>query len=216
MKLSQTEIDRVLIFNVAQMSRARQARGLRLNYPEAVALITDEMMERARDGWDYEAVRAHGMQVLTEDDVLPGVPDLVRGLVCEPMFEDGPRIIVLPRPIESSSDAPSPGERRFASNVITINAGREPISISVTNGSDRVVNISSHYHFYEINPRMIFDRPPTYGRHLDIQAGRSVIWEPGETKQVELVEFSGDRIIDGFQLQSAVDDHAPEHHGRMI
>lgn len=199
MKLSQTEIDRVLIFNIAEMARRRRAKGLKLNYPEAVALISDEMMERAREGADYQEVRSHGLSVLTPDDVMPGVPTLCRGLTLEPMFEDGPRIVVLPDPIMGESPVGAPGERFFADTPIEINAGRDVVTVEVTNGSDHVVNISSHYHFYEVNPRMTFDRAATYGRHLDIQAGRSVLWEPGETKSVDLVPYAGDRLIEGFQ-----------------
>lgn len=90
MKLSQTEMDRVLIFNVAEMARRRRAKGLKLNYPEAVALITDEMMELAREGQDYETVRAHGLSVLTPADVMPGVPTLVRGLGLSPEMKIDP------------------------------------------------------------------------------------------------------------------------------
>jgi len=200
MRLSQTEIDRVLVFNVAQMARARRTRGVRLNYPEAVALITDEMMERARDGWSYAEVREHGLAVLTPDDVLPGIPALVRGLTCEPVFDDGPRIIVLADPIPGGGGDQAPGERLLAETPIRINEGRDVVTVSVTNGSDRIVNISSHYHFYEVNPRMRFDRAATYGRHLDLQAGRSVIWEPGETKEVALVPYAGRQVVEGFQL----------------
>lgn len=200
MKLSQTELDRVLVFNVAQMARRRREKGLKLNYPEAVALITDEMMEKAREGADYETVRNHGLGILTPDDVMPGVPTLALGLVCEPMFEDGPRIIVLANPIPGESLEGAPGERMLLDAPITVNDGRDVVSVSVTNGSDHVVNISSHYHFYEVNPRMEFDRAAAYGRHLDIQAGRSVIWEPGETKSVDLVPYAGSQVIEGFQL----------------
>lgn len=200
MRLSQTEIDRVLVFNVAQMARARRSRGVLLNYPEAVALITDEMMERARDGWTYQQVRDHGLAVLTPDDVLRGIPTLVRGLTCEPVFDDGPRIIVLADPIPGPDAEQPPGERLLAEAPIRINEGRDVVTVSVTNGSDRIVNISSHYHFYEVNPRMQFDRDATYGRHLDLQAGRSVIWEPGETRDVALVPYAGRRVVEGFQL----------------
>jgi urease beta subunit len=62
-----------------------------------------------------------------------------------------------------------------------------------------VINVSSHYHFYEVNPRLAFERPQAWGRHLDIQAGRSMIWKPGETHEVVLVPFAGAGIVDGFQ-----------------
>lgn len=202
MRLSQTEMDRVLIYSVAQMARGRRDRGLKLNHPEAAALITDEMYERARDGWDYERVRAHGQGLLTAEDVLPGVPTLLRGLACEPVFDDGPRIIVLAEPVRETAADP-PGRTAFAAEPVTLNAGRPTLTVTVTNGSDHVVNVSSHYHFYEVNARMEFDRPPTYGHHLDIQAGRSVIWAPGETRQVTLVPFAGGRVADGFQMRDA-------------
>jgi urease subunit gamma/beta len=231
MRLTQTELDRVTIFNVAEMARRRRARGLRLNHPEAAALITDEMMELARDGASYEAVRARGGAVLTEADVLPGVPALLRGLRCEPQFDDGPRLIVLASPIAPGAEASAPGgveaagpgeaapgeaapgeaapgEVVLAPEPIEINAGREVITIRVHNASDHVVNVSSHYHFYEVNPRLEFDRSLTWGRHLDIQAGRSLIWRPGETREVALVPFAGSGRVDGFQ--GAVPPGGPE------
>jgi len=198
-RLTQTEIDRVLVFNVAEMARRRRSRGLLLNHPEAVALITDEMMELAREGRGYSEVTEFGQRLLTTADVLPGVAVLARGLVCEPMFDDGARIIVLADPI-AGEDTERPGARFLAAEPITVNAGRDVVTLIVRNGSNRVVNISSHYHFYEINPRMEFDRDASYGRHLDIQAGRSLIWEPGETHHVDLVRYAGDGYIDGFQL----------------
>jgi urease subunit gamma/beta len=199
MRLTQTEIDRVLIFNIAEMARRRRAKGLRLNHPEAVALISDEMMERAREGADYQEVRNLGLSLLTPADVMEGVPALCRGLTLEPMFEDGPRIIVLPDPIAGAPAEGAPGERLLADAPIEGNAGRDVVTVEVTNGSDHMVNVSSHYHFYEVNPRMVFDRAHAYGRHLDIQAGRSEIWQPGETRTVSLVPYAGDRVVDGFQ-----------------
>lgn len=206
MRLSQTELDRVLVFNIAEMARRRRGRGLLLNYPEAVALITDEMMERAREGQSYEQVRAIGLRTLSHADVLPGVPALVRGLVCEPMFDDGPRVIILADPIPHPEAAEEPGKTLLAEEPITINRDRAAITVTVTNTSHKVVTISSHYHFFEVNPRMKFDRKQTYGHHLDIQAGRSVIWHAGETKTVKLVPFAGSQVIDGFQLRSTQEE----------
>jgi urease subunit gamma/beta len=208
MRLTQTELDRVTIFSVAEMARRRRARGLRLNHPEAAALISDEMMELARDGATYEAVRARGETVLTADEVLPGVPALLRGLRCEPLFDDGPRLIVLGNPIRHADDQP-PGQLDLAEEPIEINAGREGVTLTVRNASDHVVNVSSHYHFYEVNPRLEFDRLLAWGRHLDIQAGRSVIWRPGETHDVVLVPFAGAGRVDGFQGAPAPEGEAP-------
>lgn len=203
MRLTQVEIDRVLIFTVAEMARRRRARGLKLNYPEATALIADEMMERARGGADYQEVRALGGSVLAAGDVMDGVATLCRGLVVEPMFDDGPRIIVLANPIVGGPESSAPGEQILDDAPIDMNVGRDVVTLSVTNTSSHPINVSSHYHFYEVNPRMEFDRPRAYRRHLDIQAGRSVIWKPGETREVQLVAYGGSQTIDGFQLMPA-------------
>ena len=199
MRLTQTELDRVLVFSVAEMARKRRAAGLKLNHPEAVGLLTDEMMELARTGASHEQVRALGLSLLAVDDVMAGVPELMRGMALECLFEDGPRIIVLASPI-AASEAEPPGAITLLDESIDLNVGRDPIAVSVRNGSDHVVNVSSHYHFYEVNPRLEFDRPPTYGRRLDLQAGRSVIWKPGETRTVELIPFAGLGHVEGFQL----------------
>lgn len=199
MRLTQTELDRVLIFCVAEMARRRRARGIKLNHPEAVALITDEMMEKAREGGSYPEVRAYGQSFLSPDDVLPGVPELVQGLRCEPLFDDGPRLIVLSEPIARSSGE-HPGEQFLRGEPIALNAGRDVITLSVRNTSDHVVIVTSHYHFFEVNLRMKFDRARSYGRRLDIQAGRALIWQPGQERSVGLVPYAGARTTDGFQL----------------
>lgn len=199
MRLTEAELDRVTIFSVAEMARRRRSRGLRLNHPEASALITDEMMELARDGSTYDEVVARGLTLLGVADLLPGVPTLLRGLRCEPLFDDGPRLIVLSNPIAGSPDEDAPGRWELAEEPIVLNAGRDMISLAVHNRSDHVVNVSSHYHFYEVNPRLEFERARAYGRRLDIQAGRSLIWRPGETRDVTLVPFAGAQVVDGFQ-----------------
>jgi urease gamma subunit len=80
MKLTPREQDRLTIFTLAELARRRRARGIKLNYPEAVALISDEVMEEARAGRGYDEVAAHGMNVLGEDDVLPGVAERASSL----------------------------------------------------------------------------------------------------------------------------------------
>src|SRR5437763_9608048 len=99
MKLTPKEQDRLTIFTLAELARRRRARGIKLNYPEAVALITDEVMEEARAGRSYDEVIAHGMQVLSEDDVMDGVTELASALYIEPLFDDGTKLVVLQHPI---------------------------------------------------------------------------------------------------------------------
>ncbi len=187
MKLTPKEQDRLTIFTLAELARKRRARGIKLNYPEAVALISDEVMEEARAGRSYDEVAAHGMQLLHEDDVLPGVAELAETLYIEPLFDDGTKLIVLRNPIRL---APEHELARVvpaaAPETIVINADRPTISLSVTNTSAHPVQITSHMPFWEINPRMQFDREQARGYRLDIAAGGAVRWEPGETKEVQL------------------------------
>ena len=99
MHLTQTELDRLTIFTAAEMARKRRARGVKLNYPEAAALIADEAMEAARDGVSYDDVLVRAVHVLTEADVMEGVRDLVAGLRFEVLLEEGSRLVVLKDPI---------------------------------------------------------------------------------------------------------------------
>ncbi|MFF2149671.1 urease subunit gamma, partial [Kitasatospora sp. NPDC058190] len=98
MQLTPTERDRLLIFTAAELARARRARGLRLNIPEATALISDTVCEAARDGLRLTEAVARGRSVLSPDDVLPGVPDLVTEIQVEAVFEDGTRLAVITDP----------------------------------------------------------------------------------------------------------------------
>jgi len=91
-----------------------------------------------------------------------------------------------------------PGEYILAKEDIIANKGRKTIQIIVVNTGDRPVQIGSHFHFYEVNKQMKFDRSIALGMRLNIPAGTAVRFEPGEEKEVELVEFSGDKILTGF------------------
>jgi|TARA_A100001015_G_C14904415_1_gene677704 urease subunit beta len=92
-----------------------------------------------------------------------------------------------------------PGELITADGEIELNSGRKLISVTVANIGDRPIQIGSHYHFYEANEGLIFDRPSTLGYRLNIASGTAVRFEPGQERTVELVEFAGDREIYGFQ-----------------
>ncbi len=99
MALTPKETDRLLVFAAAELARRRRARGLRLNHPEAVALITDEVFEEARAGRSFDEVSEHGRSVLRRSDVMEGVPEMVRVLHIDAMFADGTRLVTLYNPI---------------------------------------------------------------------------------------------------------------------
>jgi urease subunit gamma/beta len=188
MKLTPKEQDRLTIFTLAELARRRRARGIKLNYPETAALISDEVMEEARAGRSYDEVVAHGMQVLSEDEVMEGVAELAATLYIEPLFEDGTKLLVLHNPIRSNGEAAQQPRviPATAPDPLIINAGKPTITLTVTNTSDHPVQITSHMPFWEINARMQFDREQAKGYHLDIPAGGGIRWEPGETREVRL------------------------------
>jgi len=92
-----------------------------------------------------------------------------------------------------------PGEVRPARGEIEINAGRPTVSLKVTNTGDRPVQVGSHYHFFETNEALAFERDKAYGFRLDIAAGTAVRFEPGQSRTVRLVALAGDRKVYGFQ-----------------
>ena len=99
MRLTSKEMDRLTIFTAAELARKRRNRGLKLNYPEAVALICDELLEDGREGKTYEEVMTHAINILSTDDVLDGVPDLVTPIRLEVTFDDGNKLIYVESPI---------------------------------------------------------------------------------------------------------------------
>ncbi len=92
-----------------------------------------------------------------------------------------------------------PGEYVVKDGEIELNAGRATVTVEVANTGDRPIQVGSHYHFYETNPALSFDREATKGYRLDIAAGTAVRFEPGQTRTVMLVEIAGDRTIYGFR-----------------
>ena len=102
-----------------------------------------------------------------------------------------------------------PGEVRTAPGHIELNAGRVAITIQVTNTGDRPVQVGSHYHFFETNEALAFDRARALGMRLDIPAGTAVRFEPGQQREVSLVAYAGERVVHGFQgkVRGRLDDH---------
>lgn len=91
-----------------------------------------------------------------------------------------------------------PGEFFFDGDDLELNAGRPVVTLQVSNTGDRPMQIGAHYHFFEVNRALVFDREKAYGMRLDLPSGTSVRFEPGATKQVNLVPYSGDRVVYGF------------------
>ncbi len=202
MMLTPTEMERLTIFTAAELARRRRARGRKLNHPEALALICDELMEAARDDMTLAAVVSLGSTILSTDDVLPGVAALMPILNVEGQFPDGPKMIAVHDPIrpgaEAVTDAPRPGEVLVADGDIELNAGRARVSLTVLNTGDRPVQVASHYHFFEANKALDFDREAAFGMRLDVMAGAAVRFEPGESKAVTLVAIGGDGDLSGL------------------
>ncbi|MDH1443289.1 urease subunit beta [Pseudomonas sp. GD03721] len=91
-----------------------------------------------------------------------------------------------------------PGEYQIADGEIELNAGRRTLTLSVANSGDRPIQVGSHYHFFETNDALLFDRASTRGMRLNIPAGTAVRFEPGQSREVELVELAGARRVFGF------------------
>ena len=195
-------------------------KGWPLTYPEALALICDEMHEAARGGASYDEVVVTARGVLTEDDVLEGVADLVGTVKLECLFGDGTRVLHVERPDRArhQEDGMRPGEILFGEGAIPLNAGRPTAEVTVTNTSDHTIFVSSHFPFFEVNRRLVFDRALAWGMHLDSPAGDSVRWRPGETRTVRLVGYGGRRAVRGFNRLTeglATPERLPEGLARM-
>lgn len=198
MRLTPAERDRLLLFSAAELARARRRRGLRLNIPEATALIADAVCEAARDGARLAEAIAAGRGVLTVDDVLPGVADVLTEVDVEAVFDDGTRLAVVTEPIANAAhdDESAPGA------VLADDAAAAQIepdaTVSVTNTASVPISVSSHYHFFEVNPRLSFDRALAYGRRAALPAGSTIRIEAGQTVEVSLTPIAGGRVAIGF------------------
>src|SRR5438445_5225653 len=223
MHLSPREIDKLLLHNAGFLAQKRLARGLRLNHPEAVALIAAQLLEFIREGRSVAALMDLGRQFLGRNQVMSGVPAMITEVQVEGTFPDGTKLVTVHHPIASENGnlalalhgsflpvpdvslfkpqaaeaGPEPGAVETQPGELELNAGRESVSLAVTNLGDRPVQVGSHYHFIETNAQLRFDRGQAYGKRLDIPAGTAVRFEPGETKNVRLVDIAGKRVIRG-------------------
>jgi urease subunit gamma/beta len=190
MYLTPTEEDRLLVFTAAELARRTLARGLRLSAPEAVAVVCDEMHLAARGGASLEDVIEAGRAAVSVEQLLDGVAAIVDEIRLEVLLDEGSRVVVLHRPWDSG-DGDAPGAVRAREGEVELAPGRERRWLTVRNGSERPVRVSSHFPLWRANARLAFDREAARGFRLDVPAGSSVRWAPGETKEVVLVRYGG-------------------------
>jgi urease subunit gamma/beta len=202
MLLTPTELERLTIFNAAELARRRRARGLKLNYPEAVAIITDDILEGARDGRSVADLIGFGSTILTTADVMSGIAAMMHIIQVECVFPDGTKLVTVHEPIRpapgADTDAEHPGLVQAQDGTIELNAGRRKVTLTAVNTGDRPIQIGSHFHFFEVNKALEFDRAAAFNTRLDIPAGTAVRFEPGATKEVSLVEFGGAAELTGL------------------
>lgn len=189
MRLLPREQDRLLLHLAAELARKRRGRGLRLNQAEAVALISDEVLEAARDGRSYAEAEAVGYATLGPADVADGVAELVRRIEVEALFADGSRLLVMHDPVAADGPPPQgePALEWLAENH----------ALTVVNEGPVAVGVTSHFHFFEVNRALRFDRAAAWGMRLAIAPGEKVFFAPGEPREVYLLPFGGARVIRG-------------------
>ena len=201
MNLTPREKDKLLISMAAMVARRRLERGVKLNYPEAIALITDFVIEGARDGRSVAEMMEAGAHVVTAGMVMDGIAEMIHDVQIEATFPDGTKLVTVHEPIRGAAHTLVPGEVLAGEGDVIMNVGRETVTLSVANSGDRPVQVGSHYHFFETNPGLKFDRAVARGMRLDIPAGTAVRFEPGQTRQVRLVALAGSREVFGFRQE---------------
>lgn len=201
MNLSPTEMDRLVIFNAAQMARRNRSLGIRLSHPEAVAFIADEVMTMARRDMPYAEIRDAANKLLTTDDVEPGVAEMIPMLYIECLFAEGTKVMAVFEPIgpgsEPLSDDLVPGEITAGGGDIVMFGDQPVVTIDITNTGDRDIQIRSHSHVFETNRALRFDRAAAWGTKIDMPSGTGIRFEPGVTKSVRLVPIAGARVVLG-------------------
>ena len=185
----------------AIVARRRLERGVKLNHPEAVALITDFVVEGARDGRTVAELMEAGAHVVGADQVMDGISSMIHDIQVEATFPDGTKLVTVHNPIRGADDKLVPGEVLAEPGEIVMNEGRETIELEVSNTGDRPIQVGSHYHFFETNPALKFERAKARGYRLDIPAGAATRFEPGQSRAVRLVAIAGKRQAIGFRQE---------------
>ena len=201
MNLTPREKDKLLIAMAAIVARRRLERGVKLNHPEAVALITDFVVEGARDGRSVAELMEAGAHVVGAHQVMDGIASMIHDIQVEATFPDGTKLVTVHNPIRGADDKLVPGEVLAEPGEIVMNEGRETFELDVSNTGDRPIQVGSHYHFFETNPALKFERAEARGYRLDIPAGTATRFEPGQSRTVRLVAIAGKRQAIGFRQE---------------
>lgn len=223
MHLSPRDLDKLVLHQAGVLAQKRLARGLRLNYPEAIALIATQILELIRDGKSVAELMDVGRKILGRAQVQPGVAEMIREVQVEGTFPDGTKLVTVHEPVVDThgnlelalygsflpipalevfgADAPhvepvagAIGEVVSVAGDLELNAGRKTAEVPVTNHGDRPIQVGSHYPFHETNAALEFDRAIADGMRLDIPAGTAVRFEPGETKTIRLVALANSEL----------------------
>src|SRR5215207_7837891 len=199
MLLTPREKDKLLVAMAAMVARRRLERGVKLNHPEAIALITDTVVEGARDGRSVAELMEAGAHVVTAEQVMEGVAEMIHDIQVEATFPDGTKLVTVHHTIRGAASQDVPGEVVTQDGEIIFNEGADRTVLTVANTGDRPIQVGSHYHFFETNPALSFEREKARGMRLDIAPGTAVRFEPGSTREVVLVPLSGKREVYGFR-----------------
>jgi urease subunit gamma/beta len=213
MHLTPRDLDKLLLHGAGVVAQKRLARGLRLNYPEATALLATQILELIREGRSVSELMDIGRRILGRAHVMDGVPAMLVEVQVEGTFPDGTKLVTVHRPIAldrvdltlalygsflpvppeatfpllPGDGSPPPGDVLVAPGTIVLNEGRDVTEMVVTSVGDRPIQVGSHYPFEETNAALVFDRALARGKRLDIPAGTAVRFEPGDQKTVRLV-----------------------------
>ncbi|GMA19716.1 urease subunit gamma [Arsenicicoccus piscis] len=217
MHLSTSDTEKLLLAVAGMVARDRLARGVRLNHPESIALLSTWVIEGARDGRTVTELMESGREVLTRSQVMDGVPEMITDVQVEATFPDGRKLVTLHHPIHLDGETEpteqpeptgqpepvAPGAVRVSPGSVLLNGDRteaERRTEVIVNTGDRPVQVGSHLHLPDANSALAFDRAACLGYRLDIPAGTSVRFEPGASREVALVALRGRRVVPGLQL----------------
>jgi urease subunit gamma/beta len=215
MHLTPRDVDKLLLHGAGFLAQKRLARGLRLNYPETVALIATQLLELIREGRSVAELMDLGRRILGRVHVMGGIAEMLSEVQVEGTFPDGTKLVTVHRPIaldrvdlslalygsflpippetsflaatEADRGTHAPGEILVAPGTITLNEGREAVEVLVKSVGDRPIQVGSHFPFAQTNTALVFDRGRADNKRLDIPAGTAVRFEPGDEKTVRLV-----------------------------